>query len=366
MEDIIYNGSLMVTGRRSRKYYFCPYFKRIDMLDKLERKLGKIAVPHLMNYLIAGYIIGYVFMLVIPDILELMTLDPYMIIHKFQIWRVVSWVLIPPSRFSIFTILMLLFYWQLGRNLEQMWGTFRFNLYIASGVFFTVIGAFIYYGAIFGITGLEVAGIGAFFSTYYINMSIFLAFALSIPDMRVMLYFFIPIKMKWLGFVYAAIIAYSFFTALYFQRYGECVAIVCSLANFFIIFAATRNFKSFGRTLKNQGWRRPGGGPQRQGPGFGGGAQTGQGPFGQTGYGQGGYGQQGQGGYGGAQQGGFGGGQGSPFGKQGAQPGISRHRCAICGRTEITNPELEFRFCSKCNGNYEYCNEHLFSHTHVE
>lgn len=331
------------------------------MLDKLERKLGRFAVSHLMNYLIAGYIIGYVFLLVIPDILELMTLDPYMIIHKFQIWRVVSWVLIPPSRFSIFTILMLLFYWQLGRNLEQMWGAFRFNLYIASGVFFTVIGAFIYYGAIFGITGLEVAGIGAFFSTYYINMSIFLAFALSIPDMRVMLYFIIPIKMKWLGFVYAALIAYSFFTALYYQRYGECVAIVCSLANFLIIFAATRNFKSFGRTLKNQGWRRPGGGAQRQGPGFGG-AQTGQGPFGQTGYGQtsqGGYNANGQ-----SQAGAYG--SQSPFGRPGGQAGISRHRCAICGRTEITNPELEFRFCSKCNGNYEYCNEHLFSHTHVE
>lgn len=45
---------------------------------------------------------------------------------------------------------------------------------------------------------------------------------------------------------------------------------------------------------------------------------------------------------------------------------ISKHRCAICGRTEQDNPDLQFRFCSKCNGNYEYCNDHLFNHTHVQ
>ena len=45
---------------------------------------------------------------------------------------------------------------------------------------------------------------------------------------------------------------------------------------------------------------------------------------------------------------------------------VTRHKCAICGRTDESNPELEFRFCSKCNGNYEYCNDHLFTHKHVE
>lgn len=45
---------------------------------------------------------------------------------------------------------------------------------------------------------------------------------------------------------------------------------------------------------------------------------------------------------------------------------ITRHKCAVCGRTEETNPELEFRFCSKCDGNYEYCEEHIFTHTHVK
>ena len=46
--------------------------------------------------------------------------------------------------------------------------------------------------------------------------------------------------------------------------------------------------------------------------------------------------------------------------------GITRHKCAICGRTEQDDPNLEFRFCSKCNGNYEYCQDHLFNHVHVK
>ncbi len=54
--------------------------------------------------------------------------------------------------------------------------------------------------------------------------------------------------------------------------------------------------------------------------------------------------------------------------KKTASPGkgmVSRHKCAICGRTELSNPELSFRFCSKCAGNYEYCQEHLFTHKHI-
>ena len=49
-----------------------------------------------------------------------------------------------------------------------------------------------------------------------------------------------------------------------------------------------------------------------------------------------------------------------------ATGGITKHKCAICGRTEKDDPNLEFRFCSKCNGNYEYCQDHLFTHQHVK
>ena len=51
---------------------------------------------------------------------------------------------------------------------------------------------------------------------------------------------------------------------------------------------------------------------------------------------------------------------------QRAQAGQPRHKCAICGRTEIDSPQLEFRYCSKCEGSYEYCSDHLFTHEHVK
>ena len=170
----------------------------MNWLNKLERKFGKYAIPNLTFYLIACYVLGFAISVFMPNMFSYLTLEPALILRG-QVWRIVSWVLIPPSSFDLFTIIMLLFYYSLGKTLEQTWGTFRYNVYIFSGIIFTVIGAFVLYG-IFSILVPEFAGVGgimgAFFSTYYINMSIFLAFAASYPEMQVLLYFVIPIKVK--------------------------------------------------------------------------------------------------------------------------------------------------------------------------
>ena len=312
------------------------------MLDKLERKLGKYAIPNLMNYLIGGYIIGYACTLLLPGILSYMTLEPKLIISGFQFWRIITWVLIPPQSPGIFTIIMLFFYWQLGRQLENIWGTFRFNVYIIGGILITVIGAFIYYGAVLLVDNISI-GMGQYFSTYYINMSIFLAFALSIPDMQILLYFIIPIKMKWLAIVYAGFVTYSFLAT---PVITEKVSIGCSLLNFIIFFLSSREFKDIRTRIfrgKNKGRRTYNSGnssrnyTNRFGSGFN--------PYSSAR----------------ARSSSSSAGEGAGR----ARGQISRHKCAICGRTEISNPELEFRFCSKCNGNYEYCNEHLFDHRHI-
>ena len=99
---------------------------------------------------------------------------------------------------------MMLLYYSLGNTLESYWGAFRYNVYIFSGILFTVIGAFIVNGLIGGITGF-----GSLYSTYYINMSIFLACASIMPDYQLLLYGIIPIKMKWMAIVYAALVVYS-------------------------------------------------------------------------------------------------------------------------------------------------------------
>ena len=291
----------------------------MNWLNKLERKIGRYAVPNLIIWLIGAYTIGYVFGTVSPGILSYLTLSPYHILHG-QIWRLVTWVFMPTESNLIFLLIMALFYYQLGMALERTWGTFRFNVYIFGGMIFTVIGAFVLYGIYYAMNASVISqmpalaaqlsySIASGFSTNYINMSIFLAFAVMYPDMQVMLYFIIPIKMKWMALVYVVLAGYDFING----GIGIRVAIGASLLNFVIFFLSTRNFKRFG--------------PREQA-------------------------------------------RKAKFKKQ-SRPHMTytngaHHRCAVCGRTELDDPCLEFRFCSKCNGNYEYCQDHLFTHEHVK
>ena len=322
------------------------------MLDKMERKLGRYAIPNLTLWLIGGYIIGYILYYATlssgVNFIAMMTLEPDRIIHQFEIWRLFSWVMIPPSYSIFWGLIMMLFYYQLGRILERTWGSFRFNVYIFSGILFTVIGAFILYGlASLVHAGQSVPNIGTYFSTSYINMSIFLAFAVLYGDMQVYLYFVIPIKMRWLALVYAGLTLYE----LLATDWGGRVAIIASLLNFFIFFLSNRKKKWSDRSTSgsgagwNAGHRSPWEAFRFDGQDPFAGRGTGPSDTG-AGYNRRTYGQ-----------------------KPGASPAdrgkISRHKCAVCGRTEISNPELEFRFCSKCNGNYEYCQDHLFNHKHV-
>lgn len=289
------------------------------MLNKLEKNLGKYAIPNLMKYLIGGYVIGYILMLMSGvtnvNFIPYMTLEPYYIIHKLQIWRIFTWIMIPGTTNIFFFAIMLLLYYQLGSVLENAWGVFRFNAYIFGGMLFTLLGAFILYGVYTAITGLPFHTVGGYFSMHYINLSIFLAFAICFPDMQVLLFFIIPVKMKWMAVFYGVLILLSIISTGWSGR----VAIICSLLNFAVFYLSSRNYRRLDPRdiYRRQEFKRK----VRQGQ-----AQNTTRSHGQ----------------------------------------VSRHKCAICGRTELTNPELEFRFCSKCNGNYEYCNDHLFTHRHKE
>ncbi len=302
------------------------------MINKLERKFGRYAIPNLINYLIGGYILGYLLQFggatTGTEFLSFMRLDPYMILHG-QVWRIITWVLIPPEQNVLFAVIMMVFYWQLGTALERAWGTFRFNFYIFGGILCSVIGALLVYGiysiSLMGSGNLsasqEILGssISAVFSTNYINLSIFLAFAMTYPEEQILLYFFIPIKMKWLGLLYAAFIGFDVVTAVISRQWGIVIAIASSLANVLIFFLMTRNFRRYSpkEFSRKRNFRKA----------YDAGARARQ---------------------------------------KESEKGGPRHKCCICGRTEITNPELEFRYCSKCNGAYEYCSDHLFTHTHVK
>lgn len=285
----------------------------MNWLNKLERKLGRYAIPNLMLWLIGAYGIGFILAQVAPGIFAYLLLSPYHILHG-QIWRLVTWIFMPTDSNLFSLVIMAIFYYQLGTTLERNWGTFRFNVYIFGGMLFTVLGAFILYG-IMAITAggaspeLISYSISTGFSTNFINLSIFLAFALSYPDMQVLLMFVIPIKMKWMAIVYGVLVVLEFFTS----GWAGKVSIVMSLLNFIIFFLSTRNLN---RYTPHEIHRR------------------------------------------------------QQFKAQMRQPrpgsGITKHKCAVCGRTELDDPNLEFRFCSKCEGNYEYCSDHLFTHQHMK
>ena len=123
----------------------------MNFFKKLERKFGKYAIPNLTKYIIITYVIGYVLMMAqqatSADILGWLTLDPGLILRG-QVWRIVSWVLMPPGTFNVFTVIMLLFYYNIGTALEHVWGDFRYNAYIFFGLIMTVVGSFILYGVI--------------------------------------------------------------------------------------------------------------------------------------------------------------------------------------------------------------------------
>lgn len=283
-------------------------------MSNFEKKFGKYAIRNISLVLILCYAMGYVIDLVNGDFLTYLTLNPYQILHG-QVWRLFTWLIVPPSSPDLFTIIMLLFYYNIGTSLEHTWGTYRFNVYLLSGMLFTVLGSFVlmairsfqYYGIAWSALGVLTAQDARSFSTYFVNTSIFLAFAATFPDVHVLLMFLISVKVKWLGILYGAVLVYDF---AFSGNVATKVAIASSLMNFILFFLTSRSHihmtpRQMKRRMEfRQDVRRNSGG--------------------------------------------------------------TRHKCAICGQTEDTNPDLEFRFCSKCNGGYEYCQEHLFTHEHVK
>ena len=292
----------------------------MNWIDKLERKFGRHGgIPNLTVYIIICYVIGYLLTYMNPSLLSMMSLDVSKILQG-QIWRLVTWVIYPPStgNFLLFAISILFFYYPIGTSLERTWGTFRYTLYIFSGLLFTVIAAALLYAVTGGYVtvGGMMLPYGSIFTTYYISLSIFLAYAVTYPDLQLLLMFVIPIKMKWMAFVYGLFIAWDIVSYLRVGLWVGVVPIVASLLNFVIFYFSTRDMNRYNpKEIHRRQQFKKAMAPTR------------------TGYGP---------------------------------DGIAKHKCAICGRTEKDDPNLEFRFCSKCKGNYEYCQDHLFTHKHVQ
>lgn len=272
----------------------------MKFLRKLERNFGKYAVPNLMYYIILMYGAGIVIDLVMPGLYyQYLCLDAAAILRG-QVWRLVTFLICPPSSGIFFNLIAMFLYYSLGTTLERVWGTFRFNLYFFSGILFHIIAAFVIY---------FLMGVSVPLTPFYLNNSLFLAFAATFPQMQFYLYGLLPIRAYWLGIFIGAEFLYEFLFGGLIAR--SCIGL--ALLNFVIFFMMTRNYSKISpREIKRK---------QK----FKSDMKT----------------------------------------AQAEKIRLTNHKCAVCGRTEKDDPNLEFRYCSKCEGNLEYCMDHLYTHKHV-
>ena len=107
----------------------------MNWIDKLERKFGRFGVENLTMYVIICYVVGYFLAYFNPSLLSLLSLEPALILRG-QIWRIITWVIYPPSMSNVlwFVIAIVFFYYPIGTSLERTWGSFRYTLYIFSGI----------------------------------------------------------------------------------------------------------------------------------------------------------------------------------------------------------------------------------------
>ena len=262
----------------------------MSLINKLERKFGRYAITNLMAYIVATD--GLVFLLSHTPrgsaLIAQLQFVPVLILHG-QVWRLVSFIFIPPG-LSIWVIFILYFYYLFGTRLEHEWGSFRFNIYYFTGMVGTALAAFL---------------VGADASAFYLNLSLFLAFATIEPDFTILLFFILPVKVKYLAWLSWLAIA---FTVVVEPLPGKAMALA-SLLNYVLFF---------GRDIVTRWKSRALAYPRRR-----------------------------------------------AFQARSLQSqGVLMHKCTVCGMTERDDPLMDFRYCSRCKGHHEYCTPHLTTHEH--
>jgi len=271
-------------------------------------------IPNLMLYVSLGAAVVYVMTLYLREftLYNLLVFDREAILRG-EVWRLFSYPLTHFTDNPVLMIISLVCYYSLGRAMENIWGTLRFNLFYFSGIVLMDI-----YCMIFGCRA----------DVYYLNLSLFLSYATMYPDAQFLFLFIIPVKARILALVDLALILFGLLTEVFPYNLFS----VISIANYFLFF---------GKDVRNVipvSWRVNAGRLFRKKKRAGR-QQSGTIPFPTAG----------------------------SYQATVAKP-ISpyTHRCHVCGRTDVTNPELEFRYCSRCAGYHCYCQDHINDHSHIE
>ena len=281
------------------KYIYPAMRKKIDLFCYRHPNFG---IRNLMRYIVIASGVIWILQFIMPGILNYLAFSPYHILRG-QVWRLISFIFIPVST-NFLAFIAFYFYYMVGNVLEAKWGTGRFTIYFFSGVLFTVLYGFLVY---------FLTGVSYPVRADYIYLSMFFSFAALFPDMQVLLFFILPIRIKWLALVDAVF----FIIGIVTTRFPFNLLPLVAILNFAIFCGAdladrVRGLFSGRKSRVNTvNFRREAERIRKK--------------------------QEGE---------------------------LYVHRCAVCGRTDAEHPELEFRYCSKCAGYHCFCQDHINSHIH--
>ena len=222
-------------------------------IDKLERRFGHIAIHDLMMIIVIGQAVVFLAEFFMPGLGIWSKLSLYMpAVLQGEVWRLLTFIFVPSSSTPFSLVLTLYLMWLIGHTLEQSWGDFRFNVYYFLGVSNLTDNNVV--GVLGAILAAAVTGWG---TTYYLNLSLFFAFAMLYPEMRLLLFFIIPVKVKWLALFSGVLCLFGFV----FGTWADRLSVLFSLLNFLIFFGGDfwRMAKQELRYAKNRrAWRNAG------------------------------------------------------------------------------------------------------------
>lgn len=249
-------------------------------LDVLERRLSPFAIPGIIRYVVTLNALTFVLILISPGYVGLLTLSPELILQG-QVWRLLTWIFIPPTMSPIFIFFALMLMWIYGEHLESQWGTLKLNLFYLTGMIGCTISAFF-------------AGESLAYNTL-LNSSIFFAFATLNPNFQLLLLFILPVKVKWLAWFAVVLLVIQAIGGTWTMR----LALLVTFANYLLFFGP--EFFSRSADARKTAIRR------------------------------------------------------RKFQELTTQD-ETLHKCQVCQRTEVSNPELDFRVSAD---GHEYCTPHL-------
>lgn len=282
-------------------------------IDRFCAKHPNFGIPNLMKIIVFGQIAVYlvnmlVYVMFKQSFLSYLQFVPAYILQG-QVWRLVTWVVVPNASSPFMLLLTCYFYYWIAVMLEREWGTARFTLFYLSGMVLSVV-----LGMVLGLGQMNLTyTIASLNLSYYLNLSIFLVLSVLYGEMQVLLFFVVPVKMKWMALIDVVLVIVDMVDL--FQRGYWLLALVplASFINFFIFtwpfWQAKLGIVRHKTDPKVIHFKQA----QRQ-------AQE------TKGY---------------------------------------HHKCAVCGITDADDPDMEFRYCSKCDGYYCYCANHINNHVHI-